>query len=72
MRDHEMTIKEFDKKLAEMPDEELVGMAERYVMDTAAFGDKYFTMSVPPRVTDADMVLCELIRRYKNKAGVAL
>lgn len=62
-----MTEEEFNAKLAEIPDEDLIILAEAHVINTAAFGDKAFRMSVPPQISDADMVLCELIRRYKNK-----
>lgn len=66
-----MSEQEFYQKLSEMPDEELVGMAEKYIINTAASGCDSFTMSVPPRITDADMVLCELIRRYKIRVEEA-
>lgn len=60
-----MTFYQFEAKQAKMSDKELIEKCERVVHDTCETGT--FTMSVPPSVNDGDMLLCELIRRYKEK-----
>lgn len=59
-----MTFYQFEAKQAKMSDKELIEKCERVVHDTCETGT--FTMSVPPSVNDGDMLLCELIKRYRK------
>ena len=57
---------ELHKKLAEIPNADLIMLAESYVCNIASFGDKAIRMCVPPQISDTDMILMELITRYKR------
>ena len=57
---------EFEKKQAEMSDEELIALAEIEVTELARTYGKSHRMTIPPKITDTDMLLCELIRRFSN------
>jgi len=61
----------FRKKQEEMPDAELAELAREEVSKMCKTGGRSITMCVPPMVTDTDMLLCELIRRFKKLSGVA-
>lgn len=56
----------FIKELSDIPDTELAKLAEKAVFDMCQSGGRSFTMTVPPRVTDSDMLLSELIERFKR------
>ena len=58
---------EFRLKQAEMPDKELIELAREEVSKLCKTGGKSLTMCVPPMITDTDMILCEVIRRYESK-----
>ncbi len=62
-----MTTEEFEAKQAAMPDSQLIELAEKEVHKLCKTGGKSLTMCVPPMITDTDMILCELIKRYKSK-----
>jgi hypothetical protein len=61
-----MTFEEFKKLQFEMTDEELVEKCTNLVSDLCRSGGSKFTMRVPLDINDSDMLLSELIRRYKN------
>jgi len=61
-----MTIEEFEQKQANMSDEELIELAQKEISNLCKTGGKSLHMSVPPKITDTDMLLCELINRYKK------
>ena len=61
----------FRKKQEDMPDAELAELARKEVSKLCSTGGRSLTMTVPPRVEDTDMLLCELIRRFKKLSGVA-
>lgn len=48
-----------------MPDDELVDLCDKEISKLCKTGGRSFTMRVPVHVKDTDMLLCELIRRYK-------
>lgn len=48
-----------------MTNEELVKRASDQVSSLCKTGGRSLTMCVPPKVTDTDMILSELIRRYE-------
>ena len=61
----------FRNKQKEVPDAELAELAREEISKLCKTGGKSLTMTVPPRVDDTDMLLCELIRRFKKLSGVA-
>ncbi len=62
-----MSHEEFLKKQADMSNKELIERATEELSKLCKTGGKSFTMCVPVRVTDTDMIISELIKRYKNK-----
>jgi len=63
-----MTTEELYTKLANISDKDLAEMASKLVSDLCHSGGAKFTMTVPVRETDSDMILCELIRRFKAQS----
>lgn len=57
---------EFNKKQREMSNEELIERVEKEVNSLAKTYGKSHTMCIPPMITDTDMLLSELIRRFKR------
>lgn len=64
-----MTDKEFQMLQEEMTDLELIELAEKEVSKLAETGGKSITMTVPVEVTDTDMILSEVIKRFKKLKG---
>lgn len=56
----------FEAKRAKMSDEELIKLAYDQVHKLAETYGQSHTMSIPPRVTDTDMILSEIIKRYEK------
>lgn len=63
-----MTHEEFQKRVQNIPGPELIEMAEKAVSKLCKTGAKSFTMSIPPRIDDTDVVLIEIIQRFKKLA----
>lgn len=61
-----MTTEEFAIKQAEMSNEELIKLANKQVSELAKTGGRSHKMSVPPQITDTDMIFCELIKRFEK------
>jgi len=61
-----MTTAEFLKKQSEMSDDELINLAEKHVFSIMRNHGRNIEMSVPARVTDMDMILFEVIKRFKE------
>jgi hypothetical protein len=61
---------EFRLKQQQMPDKELAELARNEISKLCKTGGKSLTMCVPPRVTDTDMLLCEVIRRFESLVNV--
>ena len=61
-----MTEEQFDKKQSEKPDKELLEKTRKSLSKLCETGGKSLSMSVPPNVDDFDMLVCELMRRFKN------
>lgn len=57
---------QFEAKQQSMPDNKLIDLCEKEVRELCKTRGESITMCVPPMVTDTDMVLYELIRRYKE------
>jgi hypothetical protein len=66
-----MTVKEFREDQAAMPDQELLTLVKADLSKLCITGGKSIHMSVPPRPTDTDMLIVELIRRYEEKIDIA-
>lgn len=64
-----MTTEQFEEKQAQMSNEELAELARKEVSKLCETGGKSIRMCVPPMVTDTDMLLCELIKRFKALTG---
>lgn len=64
-----MTTEQFEEKQSQMSNEELAELARKEVSKLCETGGKSIRMCVPPMVTDTDMLLCELIKRFKSLTG---
>ena len=60
-----MTHEEFREKLKAISDSELAEQASSELSELCKTGGRSMTLSVPPRLTDTDMIFAELIRRFK-------
>lgn len=60
------TAEEFNNEIKAIPDSELCKRAEEIVSKLCSTGGKSFTMAVPPRIDDPDIVLSEVIRRLQT------
>lgn len=61
-----MTHEEFQQQVYDIPDRKLIEMAGIAVEKMCKTGGKSFTMTVPPRTDDTDIVLTEIIRRFEE------
>ena len=57
---------QFAAKQAAMSDAELAELAEKEVHNLAGSYGKSLHMTIPPMITDTDMLLCELIKRFRK------
>ena len=62
-----MTHEEFQEKLQSIPDSELVKKADDALSKLCKNGARSFTMTVPPRIDDTDMIFSEMIRRFQQR-----
>ena len=62
-----MTVEELRKFQSEMPDDVLIKKVEHQISELAKTGGKSHIMCVPVEITDTDMILYEMVRRFKNK-----
>lgn len=60
-----MTVEEFELKQSKMSDSELINLCHKEVGELASTYGKSHRMTIPPMVTDTDMLLSELIKRFK-------
>ena len=60
-----MTHEEFQNRLHDIPDRKLIEEATLQLDKMCKNGAKSFIMTVPPQLTDTDMVFSELIRRFE-------
>lgn len=60
-----MTHEEFKAKLEAIPNLELAEMADKALDKLCSTGGQSFTMTVPPRLDDTDVILSEVIKRFK-------
>ena len=65
-----MTHEEFQEKVKAIPDQELAEMAQKTLSKLCSTGGQSFTMTVPPRIDDTDIILSEVIKRFEVLAFV--
>lgn len=58
------------EKVKDISDQELVEMAQKELSKLCSTGGQSFTMTVPPRVDDTDIILSEVIKRFEVLAFV--
>lgn len=63
-----MTEKEFSNRRTEMDDKILIRLCEKAISDLSKTNGHSFRMCIPPMVTDTDMILSELVKRFKEKS----
>lgn len=63
-----MTHEEFQQQLRDTPNLELLEMAQIALSKLCSSGGDSFTMTVPPRIDDTDMVFGEVLKRFKQFA----
>ena len=61
-----MTMEQLSAKQASMSNADLIEKVETKITNLCRTGGKSFRMSVPPKVDDADMLLSEMVRRFKG------
>ena len=59
-------MNQFEHEQATMSDDKLIELVEKEILELARTGGRSFLMCVPPTVTDTDMLLWELVRRFRN------
>ena len=63
---NKITKEQFKQKQAEMTDKELHDLVRTELSKLCITGGKSLTMCVPPMVTDTDMLISELLNRFKR------
>ena len=63
---NKITKEQFKQKQAEMTDKELHDLVRTELSKLCKTGGKSLTMCVPPMVTDTDMLISELLNRFKR------
>lgn len=58
----------FEEKQQAMSDNELIELVQKEISKLAKKRGKSHTMCVPPMITDTDMLLSEMVRRFKECA----
>jgi hypothetical protein len=61
-----MTTEEFKLMQSQISDDTLIELTLDQVEDLARTGGRSHKMTVPPQITDTDMLFCELIKRFKK------
>lgn len=65
-----MTQEEFKKSIEAIPDRQLAEMAHSALSKLCSSGGQSFTMTVPPRIDDTDMLFSEVIKRFELLAFI--
>ncbi len=63
------TAEEFEAEQRAIPDDRLAEMAQNALSRLCETGGRTITMTVPPRIDDTDMVIAEVIKRFKAYAA---
>jgi hypothetical protein len=59
----------FQEKQSAMSNKELIDLVQKEITFLCRSGGRRFTMTVPPMITDSDMILSELVKRFKEKCN---
>lgn len=59
------TAEEFNNEIKSIPNSDLCRKADEIISKLCNSGGKSFTMAVPPRIDDPDIVLSEVVRRLQ-------
>ncbi len=65
-----MSNEEFKAKLEAIPNFELAEIAQKALNKLCSTGGQSFTMTVPPRIDDTDIILSEVIKRFELLAFI--
>ena len=60
------SIEQFKQKQRDMTDEDLIELVGDEISRLTQSDGKSYTMCVPPKITDTDMLLFEMLRRFKS------
>ena len=63
-----MKTEEFNYKLFAIPNDEIIETAKTQLSKLCVNSDKNFTMCVPVRLDDTDIIYSEIIRRLENES----
>jgi len=63
---NKITKEQFEQKQAEITDKELHDLVRTELSKLCKTGGKSLTMCVPPMFTDTDMLISELLNRFKR------
>ena len=63
---NKITKEQFEQKQAEITDKELHDLVRTELSKLCKTGGKSLTMCVPPMFTDTDMLISELLDRFKR------
>lgn len=61
----------FEQKQSAMTDKELCELLDNELSKLCKTYGKSFTMSIPPMVTDTDMLIGEMLERFKKLSNCA-
>jgi hypothetical protein len=62
-----MTQEEFKAKVEAISDQDISKIAQDALSKLRSTSGKSFTMTIPPRVDDTDIILSELIQRFDRQ-----
>lgn len=63
-------LEKFEEKQTAMPDAELALLVEKEIQQLCKTRGRSIKMCVPPMISDTDMLLCEMLKRFKEAKGV--
>ena len=58
---------EFNKKLSSITDSDLYDLVDKELSKMCKSGGRSFRMCVPAQITDTDILISELLRRFKKQ-----
>lgn len=61
-----MTTEQLNMELEQITDLELIDLVDNEISNLCQTGGKSFTMNVPVRAKDSDMILSEILKRFKQ------
>lgn len=61
-----MNTEEFAERLAAISDKELISIADQILGKLCKTGGRSFVMTVPPMITDTDIVFAQVLKRFER------